>query len=84
MTDEIAPDTIVALEAIRQASWHKDELKKFLKGRPELLTTKHPSMSLRLLWRARFGESPGGIPPQVALRTLHEPVDSHGSRCSPK
>ncbi len=37
MTDEIAPDSVVALEPIRQVSWHKDELKKFLKGKPELL-----------------------------------------------
>lgn len=48
MTDEIAPDSIVALEAIRQASWHKDELKKFLKGRPELLTALELILGLKI------------------------------------
>ena len=29
-----------------------------------------------------FGESPGGISPPGAPRTVREPLDSHGSRCS--
>jgi hypothetical protein len=28
------------------------------------------------------GESPGGISPPGARRTVQEPLDSHGSRCS--
>jgi hypothetical protein len=27
-------------------------------------------------------ESPGGIPPPGAPRTVHDPLESHGSRCS--
>src|ERR1700724_1241721 len=27
-------------------------------------------------------ESPGGVSPPGAPRTVHEPLDSHGSRCS--
>jgi hypothetical protein len=37
MTDEIAPVSVVALEPIRQVSWHKEELRKFLKNKAELL-----------------------------------------------
>ena len=37
MTDEIALDSVVAMEPVRHVSWHKDELKKFLKDKPELL-----------------------------------------------
>jgi hypothetical protein len=48
MTDEIAPDSVVALEPIRQVSWHKDELKKFLKGRPELLAALELILGLRI------------------------------------
>src|SRR6202051_442172 len=29
-----------------------------------------------------MGESPGGIAPPGAPRSVHEPLDSHGSRCS--
>jgi hypothetical protein len=29
-----------------------------------------------------FVESPGGISPPGAPRSVHEPLDSHGSRCS--
>ena len=36
-TDEVAPITIVAMEPVRQVSWHKDDLKKFLKNKTELL-----------------------------------------------
>jgi hypothetical protein len=32
--------------------------------------------------RSAFVESPGGISPLGAPRTVHEPLDSHGSRCS--
>jgi hypothetical protein len=37
MTDDVALDSIVALEPVRHVSWHKDELKKFLKDKPELM-----------------------------------------------
>ena len=33
-------------------------------------------------WTAEFGESRGGISPPRAPRTVREPLDSHGSRCS--
>lgn len=36
VTQEVAPIFIVALEPVRQVSWPKDELRKFLKGRIEL------------------------------------------------
>ena len=29
-----------------------------------------------------FVESPGGISPPGAPRTVHDPLESHGSRCS--
>ena len=29
-----------------------------------------------------FGESPGGISPPGAPRTVRDPLESHGSRCS--
>jgi hypothetical protein len=48
LTDEIAPDSVVALEPIRQVSWHKDELKKFLKGRPELLAALELILGLKI------------------------------------
>src|SRR5271157_1443799 len=35
--------------------------------------------STRRLWAV---ESPGGISPPGAPRSMHEPLDSHGSRCS--
>src|SRR4051794_17179561 len=31
---------------------------------------------------SQFVESPGGISPPGAPRSVHEPLDSHGSRCS--
>jgi hypothetical protein len=31
---------------------------------------------------AGFVESPGGVSPPGAPKTVHEPLDSHGSRCS--
>src|ERR1700726_407421 len=31
---------------------------------------------------AAFDESPGGISPPGAPRTVHDPLESHGSRCS--
>jgi CRP-like cAMP-binding protein len=37
MTDEVALDSIVAIEPVRHVSWHKNELKKFLKDKPELM-----------------------------------------------
>jgi len=37
MTDEAAPVSIVALEPVRQVSWHKDDLRKFLKNKIELV-----------------------------------------------
>src|SRR5258705_13588095 len=32
--------------------------------------------------RLSLSESPGGISPPGAPRSVHEPLDSHGSRCS--
>ncbi len=36
MVDQIAPVTIIASEPVRQVSWHRDELRKFLKNKKEL------------------------------------------------
>lgn len=36
MTDEVAPVSVHALEPVRQVSWHKDELRDFLKSKPDL------------------------------------------------
>ena len=46
-----------------------------------------PAASLRKTMRnlrlqCEIGESPGGISPPGAPRTVREPLDSHGSRCS--
>src|SRR3974390_3882324 len=38
--------------------------------------------SLLQVLTAAFGESPGGISPPGAPRTVREPLDLHGSRCS--
>ena len=34
------------------------------------------------LGAAQFDESPGGVSPPGAPRTVHDPLESHGSRCS--
>src|SRR6516165_5124988 len=36
----------------------------------------------RQVAQSQFGESRGGIAPPRAPRTVHEPLDSYGSRCS--
>src|SRR5262252_8003136 len=33
-------------------------------------------------WHGSFVESPGGVSPPGAPRTVREPLDSYGSRCS--
>ena len=44
---------------------------------------RSPPTSRRQLWvLAGFVELPGGVPPPGAPRTVHEPLDLHGSRCS--
>ena len=64
MTDEIAPDSVIALEPIRQVSWHKDELKKFLKGKPELLAALELILGINIrnllieAWSAKAKSNP--------------------------
>lgn len=48
MTDQIAPVTIIASEPVRQVSWHRDELRKFLKNKKELLAALQLIMGINL------------------------------------
>jgi len=38
LTDKEMPVSVVTVEPVRQVSWHKHELRKFLKDKPELLS----------------------------------------------
>lgn len=57
MEDDVAVNTVVALEPVRHVSWNKDELKKFLKGKPELLAALEIILGLdvRILLMAAWG-----------------------------
>jgi len=51
------------------------------------VAAKRPQLGAKRTLRARrecvaFVESPGGISPSGAPRTVHDPLESHGSRCS--
>ena len=48
MIDQIAPVTIIASEPVRQVSWHRDELRKFLKNKKELQAALQLIMGINL------------------------------------
>ncbi len=52
------------------------------KPEPELKSALDRLMQTGLLFRQNIVESRGGISPPRAPRTVREPLDSHGSRCS--
>ena len=60
MTDEIAPVTATAVEPIRRVSWHKEELKKFLKDKAELLSALELilGLDLRAQLKAAWQQAP--------------------------
>ncbi|MEM7121796.1 MAG: cyclic nucleotide-binding domain-containing protein [Pseudomonadota bacterium] len=48
MIDQIAPVTIIASEPVRQVSWHRGELRNFLKNKKELLAALQLIMGINL------------------------------------
>src|SRR5215472_7436894 len=59
--------------------WHTSAVSGCLHTFPLLEVER---LSLRGAGPSRFVESPGGISPPGAPRTVHDPLESHGSRCS--